>query len=99
MIFRECEKKPLHISSESAFWFYSNTLHDFFKKTDVFASFITYHSLLFFFLEKGNASVCGKRLWEFNKSLISDSEYIESMKKHICELLCLLDNQHITDDI
>ena len=32
------------------------------------------------------------------ESLISDSKYIESMKKHICEILCLLDNQHITDE-
>ena len=31
------------------------------------------------------------------KSLISDSKYINSMKKHICETLCLLNNQHITD--
>ena len=32
--------------------------------------------------------------------MISDSEYIESMKKQICgtETLCLLDNQHITDE-
>ena len=32
------------------------------------------------------------------KYLISDSKYIESMKKHTCETLCLLDNQHITDE-
>ena len=31
------------------------------------------------------------------KSLISDSKYINSMKKHICETLCSLNNQHITD--
>ena len=32
--------------------------------------------------------------------MISDSEYIESIKKHVygAETLCLLDNQHITDE-
>ena len=76
-------------------FFVSNTLRDLVKKTDVFASFSTDQ---FFSFEKGNGSLRGRGLWKFNKSLISDSKYIESMKKHICETLCLLDNQHIIDE-
>ena len=100
-------KKTLHISSELDFWFHSkktryfsvsNTLQDFFKKTDVFASFSTDHSPVFSSFGKGNDSVCGRGLWKINKSLISGSRYIKSMKKYICETLCLLDNQEITDE-
>ena len=80
------------------YFFVSNTLQDFVKKTDVFASFSTDHSPIFFSFEKGSSSVCGIESWKFNKSLILDSKYIESIKKHICETLCLLDNQHITDE-
>ena len=29
---------------------------------------------------------------------VSDSKYIESMKKHICEILYIVENQHITDE-
>ena len=73
-------------------YFFVSKLQDFVKKTDVFASFSTDHSPIFFSFEKG--SVRGRGLWKFNKSLMSDSKYIESLKKHICETLCLLDNHH-----
>ena len=36
------------------YFFVSNTLQDFVKKTDVFASFSTDHSPIFFSFEKGN---------------------------------------------
>ena len=88
----------MHISPESVFWFHSNTLQDFFKKTDVFAPFSTDHTPIFFSFEKGIDSVRGRKLLKFKKSLISDSKYIESMKKNIYETLSFLDNQHITDD-
>ena len=78
-------------------FFVSNILQDFVKKTDVFASFATDLSTIFFSFGKGNDSLRGRGLWKFNNSLISDRKYIESMKKHICKTLCLLDNQHITD--
>ena len=68
------------------------------SRKHVFTSFSTDHSPIFFSFEKGNGSVRRRGLWKFNKSLISVSKYIESMKKHICETLCLLDNQHITDE-
>ena len=51
-----------------------------------------------FSLEKIKDSDCGRGLWTFNKFFISDSKYIESMTKHICEAFCLLHNQHITDE-
>ena len=53
--------------------------------------------VIFGAFEKGNDSVRERGLWKFNKFLISDSKYIESMEKHICETLCLLDNRHRTD--
>ena len=58
---------------------------------------LTIHQLFFSF-EKGNDSVRERGIWKFNKSLISESKYIESIKKHICDTLCLLGNQHITDE-
>ena len=63
------------------YFFVSNTLQDFVKQTDVFASFFNDHSAIFNSFEKGNGSVPRRELWKFNKSLISDNEYIESMKK------------------
>ena len=71
------------------YFFVSNTIQDFVKKTDVFASFSTDHSPIFFSFEKGSGSLRGRELWKFNKSLISDSKYIQSVKKHICETSCL----------
>ena len=35
----------------------------------------------FFLLKKGNGSVRVRGLWKFDKSLISDSDYTETMKK------------------
>ena len=74
-------KKTLHISSKPDLFFVSNTLQHFAKKAEAFTSFSTDHSPIFFSFEKGNGSVRGRGLRKFNKSLISDSEYIESMKK------------------
>ena len=80
------------------YFFVSNALQDFVKKTDVFASFSTDHPQIFLSFEKGNSFFRGKGLWKLNKCLISDSKYVESMKKHICETSFLLDNQHIIDE-
>ena len=68
------------------YFFVSNRLQDFVKKTNVFASFSTDHSPVFFSFEKGNGSVCGRGLWKFNKCLISDSEYIKSFKNKFVKL-------------
>ena len=68
------------------YFFVSNTLQEFVKKTDVFASFSTDHSPICFSFEKGNGSVRGRGLSKFNTPLISDSENIESMKKTFVEL-------------
>ena len=66
------------------FFSFRNTLQDFIKKADVFASFPTDHSsILFLKKDKGNDSVRGRGLWKFNKSLIPGSKYIESMKTHL----------------
>ena len=67
------------------YFFISNTLQDLVRKTDVFAPFSTDHSPVSFSFGKGNDYVRGKGLWKFYKSLISNSKYIESTKKHICE--------------
>ena len=48
----------------------SNTVQDFVQKTDVFASFSTDHSSIFFSFEKQNDSAHLRGLWKFNKSLI-----------------------------
>ena len=101
------QKKTLNISSESGFWIHSKNARLFFrfKHTSGFCqenrSFCIFHHWLFtnFFLSwKKNDSVCRRGSRKLNKSLISDGKYIESMKKHICETLCLWNNQHITGE-
>ena len=51
------------------------------SRKHVFTSFSTDHSPIFFSFEKGSSSVRGIESWKFNKSLILDSKYIESIKK------------------
>ena len=66
------------------FFSFRNTLQDFIKKADVFAFFPTdYSSIRFLKKDKGNDSIRGRGLWKFNKSLISGSKYIKSMKTHL----------------
>ena len=74
----------------------SSLLQGFIKKTNVFASFFTDLSPNFFSFEKVNDFVNGRGLW---KSFISHRKYIESMKKHISEALCLLDNLLLTYEL
>ena len=94
------KKTPLYISSEPGFCFHSKKARFLFRvkltlrfcQENMFLhlSPLTIHQLFFSF-EKGNDSARRKGLW---KSLIWDWKY----EKTHCGTLCLLDNQHITDE-
>ena len=79
------------------FFLISNILQESVIKTDVFASFCTDHSPIFFFLQLKDMPTRGKGFWKFNNSLTSNDDYVEKMKNQISETIRMLDQNKITD--
>ena len=63
--------------------FISNTLQELVTTTEILTPISTDHSLVIFFLSKGNDCLRGKRFWKFYSSLTKDQNYITETKKLI----------------
>ena len=76
----------------------SNFLQETVKRADVLASFCSDHRPIIFTIAFESNSKRRKGLWEFNKSLLSNDEYINKLRNHISEFLSILYQNGIRDD-
>ena len=67
------------------------------KKTNILASLATDHSPILFLLNQMSEFFRGKGLWKFNKSLLSNKEYVK-IKEHILLTIEMLDNDDLRDE-
>ena len=80
----------------------TNFLQDTFIRTDVLASFCSDRSTIFniyktFTIAIELNSKRGKGIWKFNKSLLTNDEYVNKLRNHISESLTILDQNGIRD--
>ena len=76
----------------------SNFLEETVIRADVLASFCSGHGPIIFTIAFESNSKRGKGLWEFNKSLLSNDEYINKLRNHISVFLIILYQKGIRDD-
>ena len=76
----------------------SNFLEETVIRADVLASFCSDHRPIIFTIAFESSSKRGKGLWEFNKSLLSNDEYINKLRNHISVFLIILYQKGIRDD-
>ena len=76
----------------------SNVLQETVIRADVLASFCSDHSPNIFTVSFKLNNKRGKGLWKFNKSLLSNDEYINKLRNHISESLSILDQNGIRGD-
>ena len=76
----------------------SNFLQETVIRADVLASFCSDHRPIIFTIAFESNGKRGKGLWEFNKSLLSNDEYINKLRNHISEFLSILYQNGIRDD-
>ena len=79
-----------------------NFLQKTFIRADLLASFCSDHSTIFtihkfFIVEFESNNKRGKSMWKFNKSLLSNDEYINKFRNHISKSLSFLNQNSIRD--
>ena len=76
----------------------SSFLQDTVKRAAVLASFCSDLSPIIFTFAFELSNGRGKRLWKFNRSLLSNDECINKLRNHVSESLSILDQNDIRDD-
>ena len=64
------------------------------EKTNILASLATDHPPIHFSLNQMSEISHRKGLWKFNKSLLTNKEYVEKIKENILLTIKLLDVEH-----